>query len=386
MIFSEQHQALRASIRAFIDKEINPNVSEWEKAETIPRELFKEAGRLGFLGITKPTEFGGAGLDYTYNTVWAAELGHCHAGGVATSLGVQTDMATPSLAEHGSDELRREFLAPTIAGDKVACIGVSEVGAGSDVASIKTTARADGGDYIINGGKMWITNGVLGDWVCLLCNTSKERAPHRNKTLICVPLDTRGVDRKTKLKKHGLWSSDTAQIFFDDVRVPQRYRVGEEGMGFAYQMEQFAQERLFGALRTIVQMQELVDETVEYTRDRHAFGKPLLDNQFIQYTLADLSTEIACLRELTYAAVEGFVRGDDVRLLTAQAKLKAGKLVRSVPDQCMQFWGGAGFLWESRVSRMARDSRLVAIGGGANEVMMQIIAKEAGSVTPKAKV
>ena len=295
-------------------------------------------------------------------------------------------MATPSLAEHGSEELRREFLAPTIAGDKVACIGVSEVGAGSDVASIKTTARADGGDYIINGGKMWITNGVLGDWVCLLCNTSKERAPHRNKTLICVPLDTRGVDRKTKLKKHGLWSSDTAQIFFDDVRVPQRYRVGEEGMGFAYQMEQFAQERLFGALRTIVQMQELVDETVEYTRDRHAFGKPLLDNQFIQYTLADLSTEIACLRELTYAAVEGFVRGDDVRLLTAQAKLKAGKLVRSVPDQCMQFWGGAGFLWESRVSRMARDSRLVAIGGGANEVMMQIIAKEAGYVTPKAKV
>jgi citronellyl-CoA dehydrogenase len=306
MIFSPEHESLRASIRAFIDREINPYVAEWEAAEQLPsHELFKKAGQAGFLGITKPVEFGGAGLDYSYNAVWAEELGHIHAGGVASSLGVQTDMATPALARHGSDELRREFLAPAIAGDLVVSIGVSEVGAGSDVASIRTTARKDGDDYVINGGKMWTTNGTKADWICLLANTSDDNGPHKNKSLIIVPLDTKGVDRSTKLKKYGLWASDTAQIFFDDVRVPQRYRIGEEGRGFIYQMQQFTEERLFAACRTIVQMQELVDETAEYTRGRVAFGKPLLDNQWIHYTLADLSTEIASLRALTHACVAG---------------------------------------------------------------------------------
>lgn len=379
MIFTEEHKELRASIRAFIDREINPNVSEWEAEEQFPsHDLFKKAGDAGFLGITKPVEYGGSGLDYTYNAIWAEELGHIHAGGIASSLGVQTDMATPALARHGSDELRRDFLAPAIAGDAVVCLGVSEVGAGSDVASIKTTARRDGDDYVINGGKMWTTNGIKADWMCLLANTGDEGGPHRNKSLIIVPMDTKGVDRRTKLKKYGLWASDTAQVFLDDVRVPQRFRVGEEGRGFIYQMQQFTEERLFAACRTIVQMNELVDETAAYTRDRIAFGKPLLDNQWIQYTLADLKTEIACLQALTYACVSGYVRGDNVRLMTSQAKLKAGKLARTVPDQCLQFWGGAGFLWESRVSRMMRDSRLVAIGGGANEVMMQVIARELG--------
>jgi citronellyl-CoA dehydrogenase len=379
MMFTEEHNALRSSIRAFIDREINPHVEEWEAAEQFPsHEVFKKAGDAGFLGITKPVEFGGMGLDYTFNAVWAEELGHIHAGGIASSLGVQTDMATPALSIHGSDELRHEFLKPTIQGDMVVCLGVSEVGAGSDVASIQTTARKDGDDYVINGGKMWTSNGIKADWMCLLANTGTENGPHHNKSLICVPMDAKGIDRSTKLKKYGLWSSDTAQVYFDDVRVPQRYRIGEEGRGFIYQMQQFTQERLFAALRTIMQMQELVDETAEYTRSRIAFGKPLLDNQWIQYTLADLQTEIACLRALTYAGVEGYVRGDNIRVLTAEAKLKAGKLARTVPDQCMQFWGGAGFLWESRVARMMRDSRLVAIGGGANEVMMQIIAKELG--------
>lgn len=379
MIYNEEQIALRASIRAFIDREINPYTSEWEAAEHIPsHELFKKAGDAGFLGISKPVEYGGAGLDYSYNAIWAEELGHIHAGGVATSLGVQTDMATPALARHGSDELRREFLAPAIAGDVVVSIGVSEVGAGSDVANIKTHARKDGDDYIINGGKMWISNGTQADWICLLVNTGDEGAPHKNKSLIIVPLDAKGVDRTTKLKKHGLWASDTAQIFFDDVRVPQRHRIGEEGLGFIYQMQQFAEERMFVAGRTVMQMQELVDETAEYLRERIAFGKPLLDNQYIQYTLADLSTEIAALREMLATCVEKYVHDENVRLLTAQIKLKAGKLARIVPDQCLQFWGGAGYLWESRVSRMLRDSRGVAIGGGANEVMMQIIAKELG--------
>ncbi len=378
MAKTAEHEALRASIRTFIDREINPNVSEWEAREEFPTELFKKAGDAGFLGITKPVEYGGSGLDYSYNAIWAEELGHIHAGGIASALGVQTDMATPALARHGSDALRREYLAPAIAGDMVASLGVSEIGAGSDVSSIKTTARKDGGDYVINGGKMWTTNGNRADFMCLLANTSEEGGPHKNKSLIIVPMDTKGLDRSTKLRKHGFWSSDTAQVFLDDVRVPQSHLIGEEGMGFIYQMQQFTEERLFGASRTIIQMQELLDETADYLREREAFGKPLLDNQWINYTLADLATEIACLRALVHECVDGYVRGDDVRLRTAQAKLAAGKLVRKVPDQCLQFWGGAGYLWESRVSRMLRDARLVAIGGGANEVMMQIIARELG--------
>ncbi|WP_342641797.1 acyl-CoA dehydrogenase family protein [Rhodoligotrophos ferricapiens] len=378
-IFGPEHEELRRSLRRFIDTEINPFVQEWEDIEQFPsHEICKKAGNAGFLGISKPVEFGGLGLDYSYSTIWAEALGTIHCGGIASALGVQTDMCTPALAKHGNDELRREFLAPTIAGDYVGCLGVSEVGAGSDVASIKTYARRDGDDYVINGGKMWTTNGTKADWICLLANTSDENGPHKNKSLIVVPMDAKGIDRSTKLRKFGLWASDTAQVFFDNVRVPRRNLIGEEGMGFIYQMEQFAEERLFAAARTVTQMQGLIDATIEYTGQRVAFGKPLLDNQWIHYTLSDMATEVEALRCLTYTAVENYVKGEDVKLLTAMAKLKAGKLAREIPDQCLQFWGGAGYLWESRVSRILRDSRLVAIGGGANEVMMAIISKELG--------
>jgi len=378
-LFEHEHDELRRSVRRFVDTEINPYVNEWEAAEQWPSHtVCKKAGAAGFLGITKPKEYGGSGLDYSFSTVWAEELGRINAGGVAMALGAVTDMATPALAKHGSHDLKQEFLAPTVAGDLVACIGVSEVRAGSDVASIKTTARRDGREYVINGGKMWITNGIQGDWVCLLCNTSEANGPHRNKSLILVPLDTKGVQRAKKLRKLGQWSSDTAQLFFDEVRVPQRFLIGEEGQGFIYQMEQFVEERLFAASRTYTQMQGIVDATIEYTRQREAFGHPLLSHEWIQYTLADLQTEILCLRSLTHAAVADYVAGKDIRMLTAMAKLKAAKLARSVPDACLQFWGGAGYLWESHVARMFRDTRLVAIGGGASEVMMGIIAKEMG--------
>lgn len=379
MLFGPDHHEFRRSLDRFIETEINPYVQEWEDVEQFPsHELFKKAGNSGFLGITKPAAFGGLELDYSYSTIWAEALGTIHCGGVASALGVQTDMCTPALGKHGSDELRRDFLSPTIAGDFVGCLGVSEVGAGSDVASIKTQARRDGDDYIINGGKMWTTNGTKADWMCLLANTSDEGAPHKNKSLFALPMDTKGIDRSSKLRKFGLWCSDTAQVFFDDVRIPSRFRIGEEGQGFIYQMEQFAEERLFAAARTVTQMAGLVEDTIEYTGSRIAFGKPLLDNQWIHYTLSDLHAEIESLRALTYLAVEQYIAGEDVRTLTAVAKLQAGKLARRVPDQCLQFWGGAGYLWESKVSRILRDSRLVAIGGGANEVMMAIIAKELG--------
>src|SRR5687768_11939105 len=227
------------------------------------------------------------GLDYSYAMVMAEELGHINCGSVPMAIGVQTDMATPALARFGSDELRKEFLTPSISGDYVACLGVSEVGAGSDVASIKTTAKRVGGDYVIDGGKMWTTNGTQADWICLLANTGGEQM-HRNKSLICVPMKTPGVQIVKKLDKMGMRSSDTAQIFFDSVKVPVRNLIGSEGMGFTYQMQQFQEERLWGAISSVVGMERLIQQTIEYTRNRKVFGKPLLDNQVIHFKLAEL--------------------------------------------------------------------------------------------------
>jgi citronellyl-CoA dehydrogenase len=285
MIYGPDHQALMQSIRRFVAEQIDPHVDEWEAAETFPAHaLFRQMGALGFLGITKPEAYGGQGLDFSYAVAAAEAMGYARAQGVAMAIGVQANMATPALASFGSDELRRQFLTPAIAGEMVACIGVSEQGAGSDVASIQTRARKDGDDYIIDGAKMWITNGLQGDWVCLLCNTS-EGAPHKSKSLIVVPLREGGKllpgISVQKIKKFGMWSSDTAQIFFDGVRVPQRYRIGEEGMGFIYQMKQFQEERLDGAARRLAAM-ALIQETADYLRQRQAFGRPLLDNHMVE--------------------------------------------------------------------------------------------------------
>lgn len=232
MHFTHEHQELQRNLKRFIDSDINPYVDEWEAAEMFPaKQLFKKMGELGFLGIAKPTEFGGLGLDYSYAMAMAETLGHIHCGGVPMAIGVQTDMATPALARFGSDELRAQFLAPAISGDAVACVGVSEPSAGSDVASIKTTARKDGDDYIINGSKMWITNSLQADWMCLLANTSDDPA-HRNKSLIIVPMNTKGVSVGKKIRKIGMNSSDTGLIYFDDVRVPQQlsHRRGRQGL------------------------------------------------------------------------------------------------------------------------------------------------------------
>jgi citronellyl-CoA dehydrogenase len=381
MLYTQQHHDLMASIRRFVATEIDPFVDEWEAAEIFPaHELFKKMGRLGFLGITKPEAYGGMGLDFSYALAAAEAIGHARAQGVGMGIGVQTNMATPALAAFGSDELKREFLAPAIAGDVVACIGVSEQGAGSDVASLKTRARRDGDDYVINGSKMWITNATQADWVCLLCNTS-DGPVHKNKSLLIVPLKENGKRAKgveiQKIKKFGMWSSDTAQIFFDNVRVPARNRIGEEGMGFIYQMKQFQEERLDGAARRL-SAGELIQETADYLRQRIAFGKPLLDNQFIQYKLAELKTELEALRSLTYRAAEAYISGEDVTELASMAKLKAGRLGREIADWCMQFQGGMGYTWDNRVSRAYRDFRLGSIGGGADEVMMMVIARKMG--------
>jgi citronellyl-CoA dehydrogenase len=379
MQFTPEHKQLFETVKRFVEKEINPHVAEWEAAEQFPaHEVFKKLGNLGLLGLKYPEEYGGAGLDFSYSMVMAEALGHCNCGGIPMAIGVQTDMCTPALARFGSDELRREFLVPSIAGDYVGCVAVSEAGGGSDVAALKTTARKDGGDYVINGSKMWITNSLQADWCCLLANTSGG-PPHKNKSLIIVPMDAPGIT-KHKIKKIGMNSSDTGQLFFDDVRVPQRNLIGQEGMGFMFQMMQFQEERLWAAASAHITLDRLIDQTIDYTRERHAFGKPLLDNQVVHFRLAELRTEVEALRALTYRAVEAYVGGQDVTKLASMAKLKMGRLSREVADSCLQYWGGMGFTWDNPISQAYRDGRLASIGGGADEVMLGIICKLEGTL------
>jgi citronellyl-CoA dehydrogenase len=384
MHLTHEHHEIQRTLKRFIDDEINPHVDEWEAAEMFPaHQVFKKLGDLGLLGLTKPEAYGGAGLDYSYAMVMAETLGHVDCGGVPMAIGVQTDMATPALARFGSDELKRDFLAPAISGDMVGCVGVSEPGAGSDVASIKSHARKDGDDYVISGQKMWITNSLQADWMCMLVNTGDGLSganPHKNKSLVMVPMNTKGIEKAKKIRKIGMHSSDTGLIYFDEVRVPQRFRIGAEGQGFMYQMMQFQEERLWAAANAIQGLSQCIELTVEWARERKLFGAHVADQQWVQYTLAELKTEVECLRALTYRACDLYVAGQDVTELASMAKLKAGRLLRTVPDGCLQFWGGMGFTLENRVSRMYRDGRLASIGGGADEVMMGIIAKAMGTL------
>jgi citronellyl-CoA dehydrogenase len=379
MQLTHEHEQLRATVLRWIREQVNPHVDQWEREEIFPaHQVFRQLGELGLLGLTKPPENGGAGLDCSYGAVLAEALAEIHCGGVPMAIGVQTDMCTPALAKHGSPQLRAEFLAPAIRGELVGCLGVSEVGSGSDVASIRTTARKDGDDYVINGGKMWTTNGTQADFCCLLANTS-EGSAHRNKSLLIVPMKTPGISVARKIRKLGMHSSDTAQLHFDDVRVPQRYRIGEEGMGFMYQMEQFQQERLWGALNACGGARRAIRETIAYTQERKAFGRSILDNQWVHFRLAELQTEVEALHALCWAGVEQVVRGEDATRLATMAKLKAGRLVREVADSCLQFWGGMGYTDEAPISRLFRDLRLVSIGAGADEVMLQILSKFMGT-------
>ncbi len=380
MLLTEEHISIRNAVAQFIDRELNPNCDDWEKAGIFPaHQVFRQLGDQGFLGISKPTEFGGMGLDYSFQIVFSEELGRIRSGGVSMAIGVQTDMATPALAKFGSDWLRNEFLRPAISGDAVFSIAVSEASAGSDVAAIKTTARKDGGDYLINGSKMWITNSTQADYLCLLANTS-DGPSHKNKSLIIVPTDAAGVSFSERLDKLGMRSSDTAQVFLDNVRVPQRHLIGDEGQGFQYQMMQFQEERLFAAAGSIKTMEACINDTIEYTRNRKAFGKSILDNQVVHFRLAELQSEIEALRALVYGAVESYVAGEDVTMKASMAKLKVGRLCREVADSCLQYWGGMGFMWDNPVSRVFRDQRLVSIGGGADEVMLGIICKHMGTL------
>ena len=376
--FTEEHEMFRKSVRSFVAKEITPYIEEWEKAEIAPlHELLKKMGDLGYLGLNYSAEYGGAEADIWFTVVLAEELAKCNAGGIPMAILVHTDMCTPALAKHGSHELKEKYLAPAIRGEMVGAIAVTEPNAGSDVASIITRAERDGDEYVINGSKMYITNGTQADWLCLLARTTSGEG-YQGMSLIMVPTDAPGFSVSKKLKKLGNHSSDTGVLTFEDVRVPVSNRIGEEGTGFYLQMEQFQIERLIGALGGVAGAEHIIRETIRYTQDRKAFGKPLIANQWIQFKLGELLTEIEAAKSLNYRCASMIEAGEDgmaITRLASMCKLKAGRLMREVADTCLQFYGGMGYMEETPISRYFRDARLTSIGGGADEIMLGIIAK-----------
>jgi citronellyl-CoA dehydrogenase len=374
MQLTQEHEDFRRVVTEVVEKEINPYVDEWERAGIFPaHELFPKLGQVGIFGIEYDPEYGGLGLDHSYTLVMAEALGQVACAGLPMAIMVQAAMATPALAKHGSRELKQTYLAPVIAGEQVCSVAVSEPDAGSDVAGIRTKAVRDGDEWVINGSKLYITNGTQADWICLLARTEEGSTGFAGMSLIIVPTDTPGFSVSRKLDKLGNWSSDTAELAFDNVRVPVANTVGEPGRGFQMQMEQFQIERLVGAYSATASAEIALRRTIEYLQVRQAFGKPLLANQHLKYRLAELLAEVDMLREYNHAAAARIVDGQDATRMATISKLKAGRLAREVADTCLQFHGGMGYMEETWTSRYFRDARLLSIGGGADEVMLRIL-------------
>jgi citronellyl-CoA dehydrogenase len=375
MLFTDEHEMFRQSVRGLLKREVTPFADEWERAATFPaHDVFAVLGGAGLLGLEYAPEFGGQGADHSYTVVLGEELGRAGCAGVAMAVSVQTDMATPALHQFGTDDLKRTFLAPAIRGEMVASIAVTEPDAGSDVAGIRTTARRDGDEWVVNGSKLYITNGTQADWLCLLARTSDEGG-YRGMSQIVFPTDTPGFTVSRKLDKLGNRCSDTAELSFIDARVPVSNTIGEVGRGFQQQMTQFQNERMIAAYIAVGSMAHALERTAEYLKERYAFGRPLLANQYLQFRLAELTAELDLLRHYNYACASAFQRGADTTRFATIAKLKAGRLQREVADTCLQFHGGIGYMEDTWVARYFRDGRLLSIGGGADEVMLDVLAR-----------
>lgn len=384
--FQEEHQIFRQQVRAFAENELGPKVDQWEEEKIFPSSVFKRAGELGILGAHYPEDVGGGGGDFWMSVVKSEELARCGSAGVTMGLLVQADMATPVINDLGSREVKDEFLVPAIRGDKVAALGVSEPGAGSDVAALRTTARLVGDEYVVNGSKTYITNGTRADFVTLMVKTDPN-AGHGGISIIVCPTDVKGFSVSKKLEKAGNWASDTAELFFEDVRVPKRYLLGQEGMGFVYLMQNFQSERLVGCVSGLAGAKLALDRSVQYGRERVAFGKPLIKREYWQQKFVDLYTKYEAAKALTYNACAGYnedkwVKQGAVSMettrLVSMAKAFVGDVTAEIMDQCVQFHGGMGYLEELWVARAWRDARLLRIGGGATEVMRYAVAKIMG--------
>jgi citronellyl-CoA dehydrogenase len=378
VIETDEHQIFRKTLRDLFEREIEPHVDAWEAARTFPaHELFPKLGAVGLLGLEYETAYGGMGADHSFTVVAGEEMGRISCGGIPMAMAVQMSMATPALARYGSDELKAKYLAPSVRGELVASIAVTEPDAGSDVAGIRTRAVRDGDEWVINGAKLYITTGTQADWLCLLARTSDEPG-YRGMSLIVVPTATAGVVVSRKLEKLGMWSSDTAELSFSDVRVPVSNTIGEIGRGFQQQMVQFQAERLITMYKQVGAIEQALGRTRGYLLERQAFGKPLMANQHLQFALAELSARHDMLKHYARAAADAVLRGEDATRFATIGKLMGSRLQREVADAAVQFHGGIGYMAEHWASRFYRDTRLDSIGAGADEVMLRILARMDG--------
>jgi citronellyl-CoA dehydrogenase len=375
VIESDEHQLFRKTLRNLFEREIEPHVDAWEAARTFPaHELFPKLAAVGLLGLEYDEAYGGMGADHTYSLIAGEELGRISCGGVPMAIAVQMSMATPALAHYGSDELKERYLAPAIRGEVVTSIAVTEPDAGSDVAGIRTRAVRDGDEWVINGAKLYITNGTQADWLCLLARTSDDPGS-RGMSLIVVPTDVDGVAVSRKLEKLGMWSSDTAELSFTDARVPVTNTIGAVGRGFQQQMVQFQAERLMTFYKQVGSIALALERTKAYLHERRAFGAPLLANQHLQFVLAELSARHDVLQQYARTTADAVLRGEDATRFATIGKLLGSRLQREVADCAVQFHGGLGYMEESWTSRYFRDTRLDSIGAGADEVMLRILAR-----------
>jgi alkylation response protein AidB-like acyl-CoA dehydrogenase len=375
-LFTDEHEQLRESIRSFAQKELAPHADEWEET-TFPDSVFRRMGELGLLGLDKPEEYGGQGGDYYSALVLAEEIGHGNCGGLAMGIAVQTDMAMPPILAFGTEEQKQQWVVPAIAGTKILCLGITEPDAGSDVAGIKTRAVKDGDEYVINGSKTYITNGHRADVIVLVTKTDAD-AGYDGFTLFLVPMDAPGVIREQKLRKMGMHASDTALLAFQDVRVPDTAVLGQVGRGFYHIMWELQGERLIGAAGCVAAAQRVFERTLDYAKERHAFGRPIGNFQVIRHKFAEMATKIETARQMVYMTAWRQQNGDYPVREISMAKLYASRIACEVADECLQIHGGAGYMKEYGIERAWRDLRLNRIGAGTDEIMLEVIGRSYG--------
>lgn len=378
LFFTEEHEMLRRSVREFVERELVPHADEWEAEGMFPDWVFRRLGELGFLGLHFPEEYGGGGGDYFTNIVLMEELAKCGSFGVNTGVAVQIGMATPPILAFGTEEQKRRYLVPAMRGEKIACLGITEPQAGSDVAAVKTFAERVPGGWKVNGNKIFITNGYRADFMTLLARTDREKKGYKGMSLFLVDTDTPGYIVSRKLEKVGQWSSDTAEIFFQDMVIPEDALLGEEGRGFYNIMWELQGERLIVAVAVIAIAEVTLQQAIEYVRERTQFGRPIVRNQAIAHRVADLATELEAAKSLTYITAWRYDRGEYPVKEISMAKLLATQAAFRVCDEAMQFMGGYGYMMEYPAQRAWRDMRVSRIGGGTDEIMREIIATSLG--------
>lgn len=371
--FTEDHDLFRRSIREYVEQKLKPNAEAWEAAGIFPKSVFKEMGDLGYLGIRAPVEYGGSGLDYWYTVAYAEEMCRSEMAGLNMGIAVQTDMATPVIWDIGEDFHKRNYAVPAMKGEAIAALGVSEPNAGSDVANIRTTAKRDGGDYVINGQKTFITNGTRADFITLAVRTGEEG--YGGISLLTFPTDVKGFKVGRALKKIGNHTSDTAELFFEDCRIPVQNLLGEENHGFYYIMRNFQGERLIAAIIAVAGAQHILETSIQYGQERRAFNRPIGSFQVWKHKFVEHLTSIEAARRLTYHACDLFNRGEECTKEITMSKLFAGDLIQKVVYDCQQFYGGWGYIEEFPIARAYRDVRLITIGGGTSEIMKEILVK-----------